>query len=416
MSKYVKIVSGGVRRQVFLREAHFMKKALIGTTALVAASLMSGAALAADPIKLGLSGNFRAMLGYANQDDGTGQAGAGRRNFGIGHDSKINFQGKTTLDNGIEVGVVIELEPESDARGATTTSGNQTTLGEVDVIDEAYIYLENQNVWGRVEMGDRDGAVNKMHNLGPFVLGTSIVGVATMQAVTAPTGNAAANPVFSPAASDSTKITYYTPRFGGLQLGASYTPDNVENVGRFGVGIAAVDSHAAATGVQGDIMEISANYVMTFGKLGVRANAGYWKGDQESTAVGMFDQKLWAIGGQLTYGAWAFGGGYIDNEAGANTGGAGNRKTDDNQIRLGLTYSWGPWLAGLEYSKREVDQTTGGSDDVTIWGLAARRTLGPGVTMGAGIRRWDWEDSAPTATRTNENEAVEFVVETSFTF
>jgi outer membrane protein OmpU len=405
-----------------LREAHFMKKALIGTTALVAAGLMSGAAYAADPIKLGLSGNFRAVLGYANQDDGAGQIGANRRDFGIGHDSKINFTGKTTLDNGIEVGVAIELEPESDARGNTNVAGgtNRATLGEVDIIDEAYIYLENQQVWGRIELGDRDGASNKMNTLGPFVLGTSIVGVATIQAVTAPAGNQASVPILAPGsrgtlAGDSTKITYYTPRFAGFQLGASYTPDRVENQGRFAIGLAAIDtSTLAADAAQGDIMDISANYVMTFGKVGVRANMGYTKGDQESTAVGTFDEDEFVVGGQVSFGAFAFGGSYLRGDVNVNTGGAANRKEDETILRLAGTYAIGAWLTGLEYAKKSVDQTAGGEDEVTIWGLAARRTLGGGVTIGAGIRRWDWEDSTGAAAA--ENEATEVVVETSFTF
>jgi outer membrane protein OmpU len=397
-----------------------MKNALIGTTALVAAGLISGGAIAADPIKLGLSGNFRAVLGYANQDDGVGQAGRDRRDFGIGHDSKINFSGKTTLDNGIEVGVHIELEPESDARGNTNNAnGNRDTLGEVDVIDEAYIYLENQKTWGRVEMGDRDGASNKMANIGPTVLGTSIVGVATIQAVSPPAAGSAGNPLLTAGsrgtlAGDSTKITYYSPRFAGFQLGASYTPDRVENQGRFGIGIAAVDTVAAAPGAQGDIMDISANYVMTFGKVGVRASAGYTKGDQESTAVGTFDEDELIIGGQVSYGAFAFGGAWLKGDVNVNTGGAANRKEDETILRLAGSYSIGPWLAGIEYANKSVDQTAGGEDEVTIWGLAARRTLGPGVTLGAGIRRWDWEDNAGVAA--NENEATEVLVETSFTF
>ena len=409
-----------------------MKKALIGTTALVAAGLFSGGAFAADPIKLGLSGNFRAMLGYVNQDDGVGQAGRDRRDFGIGHDSKINFTGKTTLDNGIEVGVAIELEPESDALGSrnngdantaaagAVANGNRFSIGETDIIDEAYIYIENQNQWGRIELGDRDGAANKMNNLGPFVLGTSIVGVATMQAVSAPgAGNQAGNPILAPGsrgslAGDGTKVTYYTPRFAGIQLGASYTPDRVENQGRFGIGIAAIDVTTLAPGAQGDILDVAANYVMTFGDFNVRANIGITRGDQESTAVGTFDEDELVVGGQVSWGAFAFGGSYLKGDVNVNTGGAANRKEDETILRLAGTYSIGPWLAGLEYARKAVDQTAGGEDKVTIWGLAARRTLGPGVTIGAGIRRWDWEDNANVLA--NENEATEVLVETSFTF
>ena len=83
-----------------------MKKALIGTSALIAVGLLTAqGASAADRISLGLSGNYRVVGGIVNQDDGTGESVAGARDHGIGTDGKINFSGSTTLDNGIEVGV-----------------------------------------------------------------------------------------------------------------------------------------------------------------------------------------------------------------------------------------------------------------------------------------------------------------------
>jgi len=87
-----------------------MKKVLIGTSALIAVGLLTAqGASAADRISLGVSGNYRVLGGFVNQDDGTGQSANGSRNHGIGTDGKINFSGSTTLDNGIEVGVRVEL-------------------------------------------------------------------------------------------------------------------------------------------------------------------------------------------------------------------------------------------------------------------------------------------------------------------
>ncbi|CAN0484488.1 unnamed protein product, partial [Laminaria digitata] len=201
-----------------------MKKALIGTSALIAVGLLTAqGAAAADRIELDMGGNYRVLGGIVNQDDGTGESVAGARDHGIGTDGKINISGTTTLDNGIEVGVRVELEAQ------TIT----------DQIDEHYVWIENTDVWGRIEMGDRDGADNKMNVLAPFVFGSAIVGVQTIMLASAPgtagassfgSTNSAQVPIVVPGLSgDSTKITYYTPMFSGVQLGISYTPESSEN-------------------------------------------------------------------------------------------------------------------------------------------------------------------------------------------
>ena len=154
-----------------------MKKALIGTSALIAVGLLTAqGASAEEKIKLGLSGNYRVLGGIVNQDDGPTNDAANTRNHGIGTDGKVNFSGKTTLDSGIEVGVRAELELQVSAG---------------DTIDEHYMWIENTDVWGRIEMGDRDGAGNKMNTLAPFVFGAAIVGVQTIQLANSPANSAA---------------------------------------------------------------------------------------------------------------------------------------------------------------------------------------------------------------------------------
>ena len=384
-----------------------MKKALIGTSALIAVGLLTAqGASAADRISLGLSGNYRVLGGIVNQDDGTAESVAGARDHGIGTDGKINFSGSTTLDNGIEVGVRVELEAQTVA----------------DMIDEHYIWIENTDVWGRLEFGDRDGADNKMNVLAPFVFGPAIVGVQTIMLASAPgagggnafaSTNTAAVPIVVPGLSgDSTKLTYYTPRFSGVQLGISYTPESAENLGAgFGGAVGGTDT---TNGDLSEILEIGANWNGNLGDASVRASATYAAADGEN-AVGATrnDRDEWTGAISFSMNGWSFGGQYQNGET---NGGAASTtvQRDDIEMRFGLTYATGAWVLGVEYASREVEVTATGEDEVTVWGLGANRNLGAGISAGIGVHMWDWDDDLSAAA--NENDATEFFFVTQVSF
>lgn len=374
-----------------------MKKALIGTSALIAVGLLTAqGASAEEKIKLGLSGNYRVLGGIVNQDDGPTNDAANTRNHGIGTDGKVNFSGKTTLDSGIEVGVRAELELQSNA----------------DVIDEHYMWIENTDVWGRIEMGDRDGAGNKMNTLAPFVFGAAIVGVQTIQLANSPANSAAFVVAVPGMSNDSTKITYYTPKFGAAQIGISYTPDSDENIGgAFGTSIARGDSDANDVS---EILEIGANWSGSMGDAKVNVSGAYASGKGEAaTAAAVNDHDRWAVGAKIAMNSWALGGQYINNETGGGAL-ATTIQRDDITTRVGLTYANGPWLYGAEYANRSIEVTATGEDEATVWGVGAKRTLGAGVTAGIGVHVWDWQDDLSAVA--GENDATEFFFITEISF
>jgi len=372
-----------------------MKKVLIGTSALIAVGLLTAqGASAADRISLGVSGNYRVLGGFVNQDDGTGQSANGSRNHGIGTDGKINFSGSTTLDNGIEVGVRVELEAQ--------------TVG--DQIDEHYVWLENTDVWGRIEMGDRDGADNKMNVLAPYVFGSAIVGCKTIRLVNPPANSAGVNCIVPGLSGDSTKLTYYTPRFSGIQLGVSYTPDQAENLGAaFGTEITGDD---ATAGELGEFMEIGANWNGNFGDASVRASAGYATADAEGQLSN--DRDKWSLATTISMNGWSLGAQYQSDETNGGAVTATNTQRDDISWRVGLSYATGAWVLGAEYFNREVDITATASDEAEVWGVGAKRNLGAGVSAGIGVHIWDWQDDANAAA--GENDATEFFFVTEISF
>ena len=114
-----------------------MRKSLIGTTALVAAGLATGQALADGGIRLGISGYYRGSMGFligGNQaavasgikttSGGTAGGGLGdfgRTSGGFRQEIRINFKGNFTLPDGINVGVTVGLNPSGAGPGNTAT-------------------------------------------------------------------------------------------------------------------------------------------------------------------------------------------------------------------------------------------------------------------------------------------------------
>ena len=375
-----------------------MKKVLFGTSALVAAGLLSGGAMAADPVSLGISGFFGWGAGYVSEDDGVGRPGNNDRNHAFAQDTEVIFSGSSDLDNGTKVTVQIELEGDS--------------VG--DQIDENFIRFSNDS-WGTIEMGGRDGPAQKMLTLGPAVDFHHIIGTAAFSYINAGTNDTGGAIFVLGRLSDSYKVSYYTPRMGGFQIGVGYEPEPGLDGGNQTNALSPDTSTTA--GSNSEFIEVGLNYVGDFGDASVRGGIMYAHGNQEGTAaVGplLDDQTIINVGAQVGYGSVTVGGAYQSGDVNHNAGAV--RTGDDIAWRAAVSYSMGAWLVGAGYAKRSLDDETvaGGQDEATVWGLTAKRTLGPGITGSIGLRVWsiDDDDNAPAA----ENDATNIFVSTRVGF
>ena len=369
-----------------------MKKLLYGTSALVAAGLLSsGPALAADPISLSLGGNFAFAFGWVNEDDSTGQPGNLDRSHAFAESSEVIFSGNTTLDNGVAVTVQIELEG--------STQGDQ--------IDENFIRFSS-DAMGTLELGGRDGAASKMLTLGPLVDFNHGVGVAEFTYVNFGTNDVT---FIAPAGrgSDSLKISYFTPVISGFRLGISYEPEpGIDGGDGNRTGAVSVDTatDTAADTAASEFIELGVEFVNNFGDVSFRGSVLYAQGSQEGTAgAGQFldDNTLWNVGVQLGFGAFTIGGAY--QRAEQESGDWNTQEEDDDSYRISATYATGAWLLGVGYGNREIEDNStaaGAADEASVWGLTAKRTLGPGVTVSAGLRVWEIEDGANAPAANND--------------
>jgi outer membrane protein OmpU len=180
-----------------------------------------------------------------------------------------------------------------------------------DQIDEHYLYLRGN--WGRLTLGAENGIGHLMQVRAPrFIPGLKIY------------DNSLTDDVFETAfdkhiadeaiedahmstklehiSGDANKLSYVTPRVGGLQLGVSFTPNNAEPGG------SANNAGESGEAMQEDIIELGVSYK---GKArGVGYKLSYTSVDGDSTATGddAADPKSSSTGFALTYGDWSFGG------------------------------------------------------------------------------------------------------------
>ena len=199
--------------------------AVIGMGGLLAAlplTLLAVAPARADPIALTVGGFFVQSVAAVDADSGT----ANLEDEGLVQNAEIHFKGKTMLDNGTEIGRNIQLVAES------CDDGDQD---DGDQIDEHYLYAKGD--WGKLIVGAENGVAHLGEVTAPgFVAGLKMADNSLTDAViekaydVALGQNAIEDANMSTKiehiSSDANKVSYFTPRLNGLQLGVSFAPNN----------------------------------------------------------------------------------------------------------------------------------------------------------------------------------------------
>jgi predicted porin len=350
-----------------------MKKILLGTTALVAAGLATTPGFAADPVSLSLGGYYRTAVGaILDDDDDAGEGGVNAHDYFHEQDVEVHFTGKTTLDNGLTVGVNVQLEGQ-------TQGGDQ--------IDETWAYVSGS--WGELRIGDEDDVAINFAYIAPYagLFGPTTPWFAFSNAGFTPgnaTGGATNFEAFG-MYGDSSKLYYTTPSFNGFQLGVSYAPDQSQDTrsnpgGPFGggpvVGNSSEDMWAAAIAYSGEFEEVS-----------VGLSAGYLSGNDEGGAG--TDGDAWGIGANFGFGSWNFGGSYQNFEA-------DNFVFDYEFWDIGLTYTAGAWGVGLGFSQSNTEAGVAGAEEDTndVWVLGVDYAMGPGVSVSGALSYNDFDNNA----------------------
>ena len=394
-----------------------MKKVILGTTALVAASaLTAGTASAAEKIKLGLGGYLQTSFVVADYDTDTDQLPTDIR-----HEGEVHFTGSTVLDNGLKFGVNIQLEARATG----------------DQVDETFMYVSGN--FGRINIGSENSADYLMHYGSP-----SPVPAWSLNDPNANASGFTTPATVSTAVSDADKFTYFTPRFAGFQFGASYTPDADEETGAGASPYAPIKDEGAAD----EAYSLGANYSNTFGSVSLKASLGYQltsRTDTTSTAVTTTytvtaadtitvdadgnitgisantttasattttdneDTDEFSAGLKLGVAGFDIGAAYKYTD---NVGGTDNRERQD--WNLGVTYGQGPWKVGVQYAGIDQEGDTAGEEgELHAFVVGGQYVLGPGITAFGGVQYWDGEDALAGS---EGEDATVFFVGTALSF
>jgi outer membrane protein OmpU len=376
-----------------------MKKVLLGTTAIVAAGMIASApsAIAAEKIKIGVGGYMEQWFGYVNSDDGVAQDFSG---FDNKADSEIFFTGMTTLDNGISVGVNVQLEANSNAG---------------DQIDESYLIVKG--AFGEINLGSENSAMYKMH-YAPAEFGITmnsgdqsswVATIANGAGASISKGGHFRTPLGSTyveplAQNDSEKLTYYTPRIEGFQLGISYAPETGQD------NTAQPNRDTSNT----DTVMAGLNFNKTFGSTNVKASLGYGT-VLDGIAGTNTEASAFNAGFGLGFGGLGFGISYASfDDSGA---------VDGSGVNVGVSYESGPWGVSLGYYHGEKDGTTvagvttNDTEADTIM-LSAKYALGPGITAAGtiGHTKYQSDDTALSGTDAAQVEGTYVVVGMKLSF
>ncbi len=368
-----------------------MNKLLLNGTAIAGLALALTATPAAAEIELGLGGHFSAYGIFAEQSENAGEPGNNESNHDFQRESEIYFTGETTLDNGLTVGVEVQLEA-----GAKT-----------DQIDESYLYMSGD--WGRVNLGSENGA-SYLLQVGAPAVDANFDGIDPEYNIIDFGGNTAndTNRGLSygmgfggdESRGDVEKITYLSPVFSGFQVGVSYTPD-------FGTALTGGEDDGVRQGGLPDDLtagnynegwEVAGRWSGEVEGVGVTAGTGYFTANREvgSTTTGNYEQ--WNAGVNVHFAGFTVGGAYFKEDQGLAL------DSDRTTYAIGANYATGPYTVGVSYLDTEKEVTATTKDDLDRLLVGGSYTYGPGMTFNGAVHFYEAEDAANAAG--DENDAT----------
>ncbi len=398
-----------------------MKKGLLGTTALVGASIaMIGVAEAAK-VKVSVKGKFKISTAFIDQDqEGLSSSKnavnsvSTDRGITIVSDSELQVRGQGKTDAGMNWRGTLELETDDSAGGGASTRR---------VADDTHLRLWGS--WGMLQLGSIDGPGDKMsRNDGKFTYGTKGVNGDWPRYVNRKSVNSRfhTGPKIRDS-SDSAKIVYYTPRMSGFQAGWGWAPDTGdEGAGRSGDGgggivtmTTSTDSGSdttivtttSGTGNRDDFHEVGVNYIAKHSGVSVEASyTGSFAGQENDTRNRVESHGAHLI---LGYGGFKVGGGYVWD------GDHSRPKTDgDDDLSAwsaGISYGKGPIGVSYAYGRSMIENTSAGADDDTqeLHVVGATYKLGKGVSLHAEYFHYESEEGNSADTG-DDNEADVIII------
>lgn len=406
-----------------------MKKILLGTTTLIGVVALASAASAATP-KVTLGGFVDFQAGIMNDDLDTNQ-----RNHAFRNDTEISVKVDGKTDSGLGYGGEVWLEADVDSDASQSGSSDADNQG-INA-SKTFVYLDGN--WGRVEGGSNVGADATMkvdassiaHGTGGIDGSWTYFANANTYFIATPdlpinyglTGaNGTAGSVFNRLVGDEstenlTKLTYYTPRWNGFQMGVSFAPSDQERGQQLSAATRAKNTGAMTIGANGDTTTVSqardiwqggASWEGNFSGFGIAIAA---TGEAASAELATYeDLRAWNAGGSISYMGFSLAGSYGDWSDSLRLK---TSNVDDNDYwTVGGAYEHGPFGVSVTYIKSNLELTNTTDNEFKNFVVGADYKMAPGFTPYIEAS-WFKQDAV---TVTNDNDGTVFIAGTLLSF
>ncbi|MCP5368817.1 MAG: porin [Hyphomicrobiales bacterium] len=355
-------------------------------------ALVSGTAAADEKLMIGVHGYHQQWLTYVQEDNDNAAVGTAKRTgIDVKSNSEIWFTGSKKLDNGITVGVDVQLESDQPAGGGQ--------------IDETYAWFSSDSL-GKIIIGDENNAAYLLHvwptNGGVSVASGDVINIAAFRkpaGVASYYNTALGTTNIRAGENDTSKLTYLTPKFFGFQAGVSWWPE--------GAGQTANASGSRITTMH-DGFAIGANYSNNFNGIGLGISAGYLTMDSTGGPQGPFgatgrDSRLdqYNVGLMVSFAGFTVTGNYNAIDDGMMTS---TTTFDSTSWSLAASYATGPYTVGIQYFSGEAEDSilVAADDEHDVLMISGGYQLGAGVRLVAGFYTFDDTDETNLAATSND--------------
>ncbi|MCC7428857.1 MAG: porin [Alphaproteobacteria bacterium] len=391
-----------------------MRKILLGTTAVIGATVLAAPAFAQGALNVRIGGYYNFQYGHISEKSlVTATERAGKSDFRSDGEIHVLVTGKAA--NGLTYGATLEMEMDGNA------SRNLFS------VDEWYGFIGTPTL-GQLRFGDEDGAASLMQvwiptnfgaggadgNFDDYILGRPGNGIGS----SVPLGNLAE-------IGDNSKIIYLSPQFFGFDVGVSYalnagqgeTSGTTPGSGTLAGADRLVAS--AAGGARRNEWNIAARWRGSFGPVGLAVGAGaFISGVTKARAAGVEtkafqDIRIYNVGLNVTFAGLTAGAAYMWGQFGG-VGGmgtalpvnpAGFSANNGRVLALGVAYRFGAFTVGANFmgGSREgrVGAAFANDQKTRHWAIGGTYNLAPGLDVFAEYVNFRYTDDDAAATKNN---------------
>lgn len=355
---------------------------------MLAAVLAAAPARAAESVDFSLGGYYQSVFGYVDEDVHRPQHGVTQ------HYAELAGSAETVLESGLVLGLRAAWEALY-----FDSHRNREDIG--DDLDRYSAYVEG--AFGRLSVGAQYSPPFLMHVTAPYFVDSHGVDCPNFQHVTTSAGIRTGTQLLL--SENAAKVAYFTPRLFGLQLGASYAPDN-----DFTQGVKSTCGYddEPEDGELEDVYEIGANYVGIFADTEVAFSVAYATADPDRPLAGAADPEEWNIGGEIGRNGFTAGAAYYRGYdiSGFRLPHPGN---DVEGVAAGLQYGAERWTIGAGVSVFDDDAR----GDLKTYELGGQFTIARDVALSTDFLLYRLDERAGQALN-NDSFAIIFGFDVSF--